>query len=317
MSSFTPRISVVTSLYHGYRYLAPFLENVWEQACFPDMELVLAHNEPEPEEETLIHGFEMDYPNQVQHLAVETVETLGASWNRGCAAARGEYIALWNVDDRRPPDALARQARTLADRPSAALCYGDYIEVSEYGREEGRRRVTPVYSAGYFRRSFPQGGAFWLFRKAVLERTGPFDEQFSVGPDMELSLRMAALGLEMVKVEGVVGYFTNEGKGLSTRQGAEPSAVERTAIQLRYAVYDKVRPEYQEEAYIYRQMEILAGGIWQPLSRWWPGAARYRGLRRPLWAMGWLRNAFRTALDALGLLERLHDWQARVVKRDL
>ncbi|MBI3160564.1 MAG: glycosyltransferase [Chloroflexi bacterium] len=317
MTSFTPRISVVTSLYHGYRYLAPFLENLWEQSCFPDMELVLVHNEPEPEEEALVSGFKMDYPLQVQHLVVADVETLGASWNRASAAARGEYIAIWNVDDRRPTDSLARQVQALAAYPAAVLCYGDYIEVGVYGQEEGRRRATPPYSPGYFRRSFPQGGAFWLFRKNLLERAGPFDEQFSVGPDMELSLRIAALGLKMLRVDGVVGYFTNEGKGLSTRQGAEPSAVERTAIQLRYAIYDKVHPEYQEEAYLYRQTEILKGGEWQPLSAWWPGAARYRSLRRPLWVLGWLRNAFRTALDALGLLERLHDWQARVLKRDL
>lgn len=317
MTSFRPRISVVTSLFHGYRYLAGFLENLWEQSCFPDVELVLVHNEPEPEELALVQGFSHDYPHQVQHVVVEAVEPLGASWNRGWAAARGNAIAIWNVDDRRTPDSLAAQALALANAPEAALCYGDYLEVSKYGETEGRRRVTPAYSRGHFRRAFPQGGAFWLLNRAALQQVGPFDEQFRIGPDMELSLRMAARGLQMVRVDGLLGYFTNEAKGLSTRQGAEPAAVERTAIQLRYGVYDKIRTEYQEEAYQYRADEILVGGAWQPLAAHWPGMAAYRRVRRPLWLLGWLRNALRAGLRAAGLLERLHAWQARVLKRDL
>ncbi len=317
MTSFTPRISVVTSLFHGCRYLAGFLENLSEQTCFPDCELILVHNEPEPEELALVRGFIADYPHQVQHLVVETVESLSASWNRGCTAARGEYIAIWNVDDRRTPESLASQVQAIAPHPAAALCYGDYLEVPRYGEEAGERRETPPYAAGFFQRAFPQGGAFWLLRRMALQQVGPFDEQFRVGPDMELSLRMAVNGLEMVRAPGLLGYFTNEAKGLSTRQGAEPAAVERTAIQLRYAVYDKIRPEYQEEAYLYRIDEIQTGPDWQPLAAYWPRLRAYRRPRRVLWLAGWLRLTLRALLTRLGLLERLHEWQARVLKREV
>ena len=68
-----------------------------------------------------------------------------------------------------------------------------------------------------FRRAFPHGGAFWVFRAELHGMIGYFDEQLAAGPDLELSLRIAMQKLKMGRVDGLLGYFTNEGLGLSTR----------------------------------------------------------------------------------------------------
>ncbi|MQC26247.1 MAG: glycosyltransferase [Chloroflexi bacterium] len=315
--AFAPRISILTSLYRAAEYLPQFLDEVQAQTIFDVCELVLVLNDPEDEEEKLAADFQRKYANQVKRLRVSPVETLGASWNRAWQAATAPYLAIWNVDDRRLADSLERQAAALEAHPDWQLCYGDYLLVAHYGDDLGQRRHTPRYSPRFFRRAQPQGGAFWLFRAGLSAELGYFDEQLRVGPDFDYSARLASRGLRMGRVKGILGYFTDAAQGLSTREGAQPSAIDRTAIQLRYGVYDKVRPEHLEVARRYRLDAVLSFGEWQPLETYLPGYARTLHLRRPLWLLGWLRNKARALLRRLGILDGLYALQRRYLKREL
>lgn len=318
MTSFTPRISVVTSLYHGYRYLAGFLENVWEQTCFPDLELVLVHNEPEPEELSLIQGFMTDYPHQVQHILVEDVESLGASWNRGWATARGRFVSIWNVDDRRTPDSLVKQVQAMEACPDCVMCYGPYIRVPAYGSSEGLQVDTPEFKQQWARRSFSIGGAFMMFRREIQELAGPFDEQFTVAVDMEYGLRLAVAGHPLLRVDSLLGYFTSEQKGLSTRGDMNERGVMETQQTLRrYAIYDKLNPQLDLNEQPFRQDEILSQSSWIPLTRYVPKLAGYRRWRFWLRPLGWLRFTLRDLLVRFGWLERVHELQNRFIGRDL
>ena len=236
----SPTLSILTSIYRGEEYLADFLAQVAAQSIFPQAELVAVLNEGTAVERGLLKEFGQQHPGQLQVLEVEWVETLGASWNRAWRAARGDYLAIWNIDDRRTLDSLARQAAALEAHPDWALSYGDYLAVPAYGAEEGRRRHTPPYSSSAFRRAFPQGGAFWVLRAELAEKAGYFDEQFTVAADFDLSLRVAMRGLKMGRVDGLLGYFTDAEQGLSTREDGSLSSLERTVLQQRYAIYDKM-----------------------------------------------------------------------------
>lgn len=318
MSSFTPRISVVTSLYHGYRYLAGFLENVWEQTCFPDLELVLVHNEPEPEELSLIQGFMTDYPHQAQHIVVDDVESLGASWNRGWAAARGRFVAIWNVDDRRTTDSLVRQVQAMERQPECVMCYGPYLRVPAYGSHEGLHVDTPEFRKQWARRSFSIGGAFMLFRREVQDLAGPFDEQLTVAVDMEYGLRLAVAGHPLLRVDSLLGYFTSEQKGLSTRGDMnERGRLETQQVYQRYAVYDKLNPALDLNAQPFLLDELQVGEKSIPLTVYVPRLMAYRRWRLWLWPLGWLRYSLRDLLERRGWLDRVHGWQDRFIGRDL
>ena len=313
-----PKLSILTSLYRSEKYLNPFLEQLQAQSLFPDCEVVLVLNEASVAEREMVEAFAARNPERVQLHFVEEVETLGASWNRAWRAATASLLAIWNVDDRRTARSLEEQVQAMQANPDWALCYGDYVRVREYGSEDGERRHAPPFSRSHFQRAFPQGGAFWVLRRDASDRIGYFDEQFRVGPDMDLALRMAAGGLMMGRVEGLLGYFTDEQTGLSTRDGALASAVERTAIQMRYGVFDKVRGEFAEEAQRYRLGEVLSFGVWHAIEDYLP--PRYLDMlkrRRPLWLLGWLRNALRRLLKVLGVLDWLYRLQKRFIRREL
>ncbi|MBX3005396.1 MAG: glycosyltransferase [Anaerolineales bacterium] len=298
-----PRLSILASVYQGLAYLPAYLDELQSQTLFAQCEVIFVCNAPSAEELEILRTFQQAWPAQVQILEVPR-ETLSASWNRAWQLARAPLLAIWNIDDRRTPDSLQRQVEAM-ERAPWALCYGDYLAVAQYGDEAGVVRHTPAYSAAHFARAFAQGGAFWVLRRAVAEQIGYFDEQFRIAPDMEYSLRIAVNRLPMGRVDGVLGYFTAAGLGLSTRAGELP-ARERTAVQLRYGVFDKVQAEPRAAAASFRLDHVQSFGQWQPLAALWPQQHAYLRRRQPLWLLGRLRFALRRLLARLGLLEWLH-----------
>ena len=314
---FLPDLSVLTSVYQGEKYLPSFLEGLRAQTIFPRCELVLVLNEPSATEKRVAKKFSSKYRRQVLVHHVEKVETLGASWNRAWQLARAPNLALWNVDDRRLPDSLDRQLSGLEEKPDWALCYGDYIKVPKYGQVLGKRRRTPPYRAGHFRRAFAQGGAFWVFRRQISEEVGYFDEQFTVAADMDFSFRIAARGLQMGRCDGLLGYFTDDQGGLSTRDGAQRAFIERTAVQVRYGVFDKVQPQWLKAANHYRFNEVKNFEEWRALSQYLPAQADYLRSRRHLWIVGAFRNFLREFLERLGLLKLAYRSQESIFKREI
>src|SRR3990170_1548314 len=156
--AFLPSLSVLTSVFNGERFLPDFFRNLREQTLFPELEIVLVLNEPMAVEKQMVSDFQQRAPNQVEIIYAKNRETLGASWNRAWKIARAPYLAFWNVDDLRIVDSLQRQMTALEAHPNWNLCYGDYLGVSAYGLQTGKRRYTPEYHPSTFRRSFAQGG---------------------------------------------------------------------------------------------------------------------------------------------------------------
>ena len=73
-----------------------------------------------------------------------------------------------------------------------------------------------------------------------------FDEQLVSGADFDLSIRLAANSRVGV-INEVLGAYLDEGKGASTRPDNK-QPLERTVIELRYGIYDKIDPRFLEEA---------------------------------------------------------------------
>ncbi|MCW5875584.1 MAG: glycosyltransferase [Anaerolineales bacterium] len=313
---FLPTVSVLASVYKGEEYLPGFFDNLQTQTIFPEIELVLVLNEPSTKEKRLCRDFSARHAKQVQVLQAPRLETLGASWNRAWRAAQAPYLAPWNVDDRRTVDSLQRQMVAMESEPDAVLCYGDYLTVAHYGSEEGPRRHTPEYSIRHFRRALAQGGAFWMLRAAVSEQAGYYDEQFRVAADMDYSLRLAVMGLPILRAEGLLGYFTDAGQGLSTRQDNRP-LVERTVVYLRYGVFDKIQKQFLKPAEQYRQSFFKNAGEWIPVEQILPEYAAYLQRRQALRWLGSFRFIMKSFLKRLGLLDWLHAMQEKHLRREI
>jgi hypothetical protein len=311
-----PLVSAITACYRGERYLKTFLEWLPRQTLFDRLEVVLDHNEPTREELECVRSFQNRYPGRLKHMIIDKVDPMGVSWNRCIREAQADLLAVWNVDDLRTDDSIERQATTLLDHTDAAIACGGFITVSQMGRTEGPyTNYEGVPEEEFTRRSI--GGPFFMFRKSFCDRAGLFDEQLTTGLDFDFQVRLAIHGRARI-TKGNLGYYLNEGRGSSTRPDTlQP--IERTVIDLRYGIYDKVNYRHVARAARYNIPFILNQGRWLPVDHFVPDYESFlrgrmqqwhnRGLLRfipryliessPLWkgARG-IKRAVRRALSA-------------------
>ena len=257
------KISTITSCFKGERYLESFLKNVSEQTTLDKMEIVLVHNEPTEKEIRLVRNFQEKYPGVINHIIIRPVEPIGRSMNRCIKNAKGDYVTIWNVDDLRTPNSLEIQMNVLDKNPEVSLTYGDFIIVDKIGQTTGKLVTAPEFK----REKFIKGmycGPFPMWRKKINEKIGFFDEQLIQGADFDLMVRIA-LNYKMKKSQGILGYYLNERAGLSTRKGSlQP--IERTVIELRYGVYNKIDFLYYKKALKYKIYQVFFEGQWFPIS---------------------------------------------------
>ncbi|MBW8010749.1 MAG: glycosyltransferase [Chloroflexi bacterium] len=310
------RVSVITSVFRGKDYLTQFFENVRSQTYFDDMEIVLIHNEPPQRELQSVNEFKDQCPDHIQHIVIDKVEQIGASWNRGCKKARGEFLAIWNVNDRRTDLSIESQVEALDNSPFAVMSYGDYYRVPQYGSTEGVLVSTPEFSLTLFRRSFPQGGAFYMWRKEIINVVGGFDEQL-IALDYDFSLRIAINGFHMVRTNTLLGYFTNSVDGLSTRSGGEQAIKENNMLFYRYAIYDKIRIKYYPQIFAFEIDRLLVSGEWVPIGDLWSNYKKYRRQRIFLWLLFPIRDILRAVFRALGILPAIYQFQKKVMKKEI
>jgi glycosyltransferase involved in cell wall biosynthesis len=259
------------------RYLQRFLADVPKQTLFPNFEIVLDHNEPDEEEVRWVKDFQAKYPGVIRHIIVPKVDPIGVSMNRCIKEAAAPYVAIWNVDDLRTPSSLEDQAVFLDKHSDVGVVYGDYTVVRSFGATQG----SLVQDGGFgpkdpeFVRSMLLG-PFFMFRKSLVEQAGWFDEQLRSGADFDLAIRLAfhtAIG----HTGTLLGYYLNEGKGASTRPGSL-QAVERTVIEFRYGIYDKLDYEQAVGASRYFGSALLQFGSWVPVERFMSNYQQYLGV---------------------------------------
>jgi GT2 family glycosyltransferase len=256
-------VSTITPSYRSKKYLQTFLEELPKQTLFNRLEVVLDHNEPDEEEVGWVRRFQARYPGRLKHLIAPSVVPIGTSMNRCIQSASADLLAIWNVDDLRTSDSIERQVRTLREHPSTGVVYGDWVEVSEFGSREGYRVRCDNFNPAEFTRSFLLG-PFFLFRKSLCGTTGYFDEQLKSGADFDFAIRLA-FHSRLSHSPGILGYHLDEGLGASTAPGSR-QALERTVIELRYGIFDKLDFGLLPWALAYDVGGVYRGSLRTPVS---------------------------------------------------
>lgn len=294
-------VSTISACYKMERYLPGFLTSFRCQTFFKEMEVVLDHNEPTEQEMSLVKGFQKEYPGRLKYVVVKKVDPIGTSWNRCVREGSGEFVAIWNIDDLRTHNSIELQARLLLDNPGINLAYGDYIMVDSFRKTKGRSIRHNSIPPSEFTRSMIFG-PFFMFRKSVCEKTGFFDEQLKSGADFDMAVRLAFCGKAQM-VKGELGYYLNEGLGASTSHNClQP--IERTVIELRYGVYDKIDYSYLPQALKYRIYELQIGNRWVPIEDLVPNYAEMMAERCRLWFEKGLKNYISLIRGDKGLIEQ-------------
>jgi glycosyltransferase involved in cell wall biosynthesis len=264
-------ITVITSIYDSHVFLEGYFKAVGEIENIDEIEILLIHNAPKENELAIINKYLPEF-SFIKHISVAEREGLYASWNRGIKLAKGKYLAVWNVDDIRTPGSLISQ-RTALVNSSAAMCYGDFYGTDNYGYFEERLYQYSEYQTlkkAALRRHII--GCFPMWRKEIHQSIGFFDEQFRLVGDFEFQIRVA-LKYDLVKADSFLGYYLeNQNHKLSSNRKLQDK--ERTVVELRYRIYDKVMLHLIPFISGFRTRQVLCFGNWIHLNKIIPSSNR-------------------------------------------
>lgn len=199
------KASVIIPNLNGAGWLRDSIESIWAQTE-QDFELIVVDNGSTDESLAIAESYE----GRARYTLVKNSENTGfsAAVNTGIRLARGEYIALFNNDAFAEPDWLEQLLRAAEGHPDvcAVQCLmirhfereicddaGDYITLLGWAAKRGDGMDWHRYTQP--QRIFSACGGASLYRKAVLDEIGLFDELFfAYFEDVDVSWRANSLG---------------------------------------------------------------------------------------------------------------------------
>lgn len=205
----------MTSLYRFLPHLGSFMESLTSQTLYPDLELNLRVVQPSPSELRALEAAIRPLQCQVSLTIAENHETLYQTWNQILSSASGDFIAIWNVDDRRTPTSLQDQLKEHVKDSAVCGVYGPFAVVANPAEIEGPVPDQAEAQDMRLRREMHLG-PFFSFRRDALDHLWGFDEQLTIAGDFDFAIRLHAFG-KLIRTNHLLGYFLDAGRGLSTR----------------------------------------------------------------------------------------------------
>jgi glycosyltransferase involved in cell wall biosynthesis len=231
-----PKVSIITSVFKGDKYIEEFLKDIISQTIFPKCELILINPNSPGNEEPVIIKYLKKYPNIV-YKKLESDPGLYETWNMAIGMARGEYITNANLDDRHAPQHIEKHLEWLEQHPECDVvaapvlvtkginetwdCHtaynmwhqqfvhgeDEYSGIQEFFRSELDENW--VKTGGVESYNFPHCMPVW--RKTLHERNGYFDEsEYGTSADWEFWLRCAANGAKFKLLKEPLGLYLED-----------------------------------------------------------------------------------------------------------
>ena len=186
----TPRVSVVMAVRNGVPYLEQAVDSILAQT-FTDFEFVIIDDGSTDSTPEVLQRYQAaDRRVRVYHQ-----ENMGLtpSLNRGCARARGAYLARMDSDDIAFRQRLEQQVEFLDRHLEVALVGSSVMRIDELGREI--KRSTCPTSHAEIVRTLAEYNCFThptvMLRKDMLAVVGGYREAYRQAQDYDLWLRLA------------------------------------------------------------------------------------------------------------------------------
>jgi glycosyltransferase involved in cell wall biosynthesis len=186
-----PTVSAVIPVYNNEAYIAAAVKSVLSQTRLPTEIIVVDDGSTDGTAAALKFC-----RNSIRYVYQEN-RGEPAARNRGLRESRCEYVAFLDGDDLWRANKLELQMEHLRRHPNFALVYTDMSTFDENGiidaSVKDRLRMSlpsgRIFPTLFMRALFGSGSV--IFRKECVDRVGYFDEDFLVGSDYEMWLRIA------------------------------------------------------------------------------------------------------------------------------
>lgn len=184
-------VSIIMNCWNGERFLREAMDSVVAQT-YSNWEIVFWDNASTDGSRDIA----LSYGSKVQYFKSEEKLSLGEARNRAFSKARGDFIAILDVDDIWLPHKLERQTQLFKD-PDVAMTFTNAIFFDSKGDRYRAFKRSPTKKkmifADLLRKNF-----IWtltmMFRRSALDNMPYlFDPEFKMVCDYDLTLRLAYL----------------------------------------------------------------------------------------------------------------------------
>ncbi len=177
-------ISVITPVYNGEKFIESCIKVVIEQAC-PNLEHIIVDGASTDNTVEIIK----QYAQQYSHIRWISEPDQGQSdaMNKGINMAKGEIIAILNVDDFYEPNALNHVAEILSKLPEPSLLVGN---CNIWGDNDKIKSVNKPNRLGVVKliariNPFPLNPSAYFYHKSLHQKIGLYktDEHYMMDLD--------------------------------------------------------------------------------------------------------------------------------------
>jgi hypothetical protein len=212
------RCSLFCSFYKGRQFIESYLDNIYEQTIFQDIEFIfLDCNSPEKEGKDFLEGIQE--PN-IKYYRLDQDPGLYAAWNIAIKLCNASIVGNWNIDDRKNKEGLEILLHQFDKEPDLDLVYG-FTYVSRQANEKYvDNSFTQIYPClphtikNLLLNNSPHCMPLW--KKNIHDRIGYFDESYKTAADGDLWLRCAVAGCTIKMINHPVGLYYENPTGRST-----------------------------------------------------------------------------------------------------
>ncbi|MFT4080404.1 glycosyltransferase [Rhodomicrobium sp.] len=198
-----PRYTVLVPLYKETAvlpHLAQALASLDYPAAKLDIKIVLEASD----RETIEAAERLALPGNIDLVVVPDREprTKPKALNYALHFARGEFVVIYDAEDRPEPDQLRKAATAFARAPAGLVCLQARLDYYNARENWLSRQFTIEYATLFrgilpllarFRLPLPLGGTSNHFRAAALREIGAWDP-YNVTEDADLGMRLARAG---------------------------------------------------------------------------------------------------------------------------
>lgn len=208
----TPFVSVVIPSYNDGRYLNESIPSVLGQQFDGSLELLVVSDHTTQDATRRVYESWMRADSRVQVLKNTGDRGIAAASNAGINAAKGDWVAFLDSDDKWLPGALDVRMRAICAYPQAEWLAADYFKWPDGGEPETisfghSRGVSMLFGEAnrtgdvvclkrpvrhFLDRNIICTGTF-MARRELLRRVGGFDNRFFGPQDVHLFLRLARI----------------------------------------------------------------------------------------------------------------------------
>lgn len=242
-----PRVSVVVPAYNAAWCVRRALDSVLAQD-YGDYELIVVDDGSQDDTAAIL----ATYGDGVRVVSKPN-GGLSSARNAGIAVARGEFVAFLDADDWWLPSKLSRQVAIMESRPELLFCSA----TTRVQTPEGMRLPDwccggsdrPALECIFAINAYVAGsGSVVLARREAFTRAGCFDESLRSLEDIDMWIRLAALG-GYACIDAPLAVIEKRGDSMSGNLDVMRAAAKQVMCKNRALLPDGIRGAFWRQAY--------------------------------------------------------------------